>query len=61
LYQQYAEPEIVKWIRSAMLTWAEYIVRMTEVDPARKLTFDLLLGERMVGRPKRRYIKEVER
>jgi hypothetical protein len=34
---------------------------MTESDTARKSTFDLLLGERMVGRPKRRWIEEVER
>jgi hypothetical protein len=30
-------------------------------DTARKSTFDLLLGERMVGKPKRRWIEEVER
>jgi hypothetical protein len=34
---------------------------MGESDPARKSTFDLFLGERMVGRPKRRWIEEVER
>jgi hypothetical protein len=34
---------------------------MRESDPARKSTFDLLLGEIMVGRPKRRWIEEVER
>jgi hypothetical protein len=61
LYQLYAEPEIVKWIRSARLRWAGHIVRMWKSDPARKSTFDLLLGERTVGRPKRRWIEEVER
>jgi hypothetical protein len=34
---------------------------MRESDPARKSTFDLLLSERTVGRPKRRWIEEVER
>jgi hypothetical protein len=34
---------------------------MRESDPARKSTFHLLLGERTVGRPKRRWIEEVER
>jgi hypothetical protein len=34
---------------------------MRENDPARKSTFDLLLGERTVGRPKRRWIEKVER
>jgi hypothetical protein len=34
---------------------------MRESDQARKSTFDLLLGERTVGRPKSRWIKEVER
>jgi hypothetical protein len=34
---------------------------MRESGPARKSTFDLLLGERTVGRPKRRWIEEVER
>jgi hypothetical protein len=34
---------------------------MRENDPARKSTFDLLLGERTVGRPKRRWNEEVER
>jgi hypothetical protein len=31
------------------------------MGPDRKSTFDLLLGERTVGRPKRRWIEEVER
>jgi hypothetical protein len=34
---------------------------MRESGPARKSTFDLLLGERTVGRPKRRWTEEVER
>jgi hypothetical protein len=34
---------------------------MRESDPARKSTFDLLLGERTLGTPKRRWIEEVER
>jgi hypothetical protein len=34
---------------------------MRESDPARKSTFNLLLGEITVGRPKRRWIEEVER
>jgi hypothetical protein len=33
---------------------------MRESDPARKSTFDQLLGERTMGRPKRRWIEEVE-
>jgi hypothetical protein len=41
---------IVKWIKSARLRWTGHIVRMREGDPARKSTFGLLLGERMVGR-----------
>jgi hypothetical protein len=61
LYQLYAEPEIVKWIRSARLRWAGHIVRMRESDPANKSTFDLLLGEWTMGRPKRRWTEEVER
>jgi hypothetical protein len=63
LYQLgiYEEPDIVKRIRSARLGWAGHIVRMRESDPARKSTFDLVLGERTVGRPKRRWIKEVEK
>jgi hypothetical protein len=60
LYQLYAEPEFVKWIRSARLRWAGHIVRMRESDPARKSTFDLLLGIRTVGRPKRKWTEEVE-
>jgi hypothetical protein len=51
----------VKWIRCARLRWAGHIVRIRESDPARKSTFDLLLGKRTVGRPKRRWIQEVER
>jgi hypothetical protein len=61
LYQLYAEPEIVKWMRSARLRWAGHIVSMRESDPARKSTFDLLLGEIMVVRPKRRWTEEVEK
>jgi hypothetical protein len=60
LYQLYAEPNIVKRIRSARLGWAGHTVRKRESDPARKI-FDLLLGERTVGIPKRKWIEEVER
>jgi hypothetical protein len=60
-YTKYAEPDIVKWIISASLRWAGHLVRMRESDPARKSTFDLLLGKRTVGRPKRKWIEEVER
>jgi hypothetical protein len=48
-------------IRSARLRWAGQIVRIKESDPARKSTFDLILSERTVGRPKRRWFEEVER
>jgi hypothetical protein len=34
---------------------------MRESDPSRKSTFYLLLGGRTVGRPKRRWIVDVER
>jgi hypothetical protein len=34
---------------------------MRQSDAARKSTFDLLLGERTVGRPKSRWVEEVER
>jgi hypothetical protein len=34
---------------------------MRESGPAKKSTFDLLLSERTAGRPKRRWIEEVER
>jgi hypothetical protein len=61
LYQLYTEPEIVKWIRSARLRWAGHIVRKRESDPARKSTFDLLLGERTVERPKRSGLKKWRR
>jgi hypothetical protein len=61
LFQLYAEPEIVKWIRSARLRWAGHIAHMRENDPARKSTFDLLLGKRTEERPKRRCTEEVER
>jgi hypothetical protein len=51
----------LKWIRFARLGWAGHVACMRESDPARKSTFDLLLGERTLGRPKRRWIEEVER
>jgi hypothetical protein len=50
-----------QWIRSARLKWAGHILRTRESDPARKSTFDLLLGERTVGRPKRRWVEKVKR
>jgi hypothetical protein len=51
----------VKWVKSARLRWAGRIVRIRESNPARKSIFDLLVVERRVGRPKRRWIEEVER
>jgi hypothetical protein len=50
----------VKWIRSARLKLAGHVVRITERDPARKSIFDLILGERTVERPKRRWTVEVK-
>jgi hypothetical protein len=61
LYQLHGEPEIVNWIKSAILRWAGHAVSVGQSDQARKSTLDLLLGERAVGRPKRRWNKEVER
>jgi hypothetical protein len=61
LYQLYVQPNTMKWIRSVRLRWAGHIVRIRESNPARKSTFDLLLGERTVRKPKRRWIKEMER
>jgi hypothetical protein len=52
---------MVKWIRSGRLRWAGHVVRTRENDAGRKSTFELLLGERTVGRPKRRWIEEAER
>jgi hypothetical protein len=52
--------KLLKWIRSARLRLAGHIVCMRVSDPARKSTFDLHMVERMVGRPKRRWIEEVE-
>jgi hypothetical protein len=43
------------------MSWAYIRLRMWESDPARKSAFDLLLGERTVRRPKRRWIEKVER
>jgi hypothetical protein len=51
----------VKWIRSAGLGWAGHIVHIRESDPAKRSTFELLMGERTVGRSKRRWTEEVER
>jgi hypothetical protein len=61
LYQLYGEPETETRIRSAGLREAGHVVRMRESDSARKSTFDLLLGERTVGRPKRKRTEAVER
>jgi hypothetical protein len=61
LYKLYAEPEIVMWVRSARLRWAGHIVSMRESDPARELTFDLLLVEITVGRFKKSCTEDVER
>jgi hypothetical protein len=52
---------MVKWVRSGILRWAGHVVRTRENDAGRKSTFELLLGERTVGRPKRRWIEEAER
>jgi hypothetical protein len=46
-------------ICKAKMGWAYSSMR--ESDPARKYTFDLLLEKRTVGKPKTRWIKEVER
>jgi hypothetical protein len=51
----------VNWIRSARIRWAGHIVRIRESDPTRISAFDLLLYERTLGRPKRRWIEEVDR
>jgi hypothetical protein len=61
LYHIYDEIDLVTAIRISWLRWAEYIVRMEDYIPCKKITLDKPEGRRRVGRTSLRWIDGVMR
>ena len=56
----YTDPDIIKTIKISKLHWTGHIIRMPEEKPVKKLTLLRPEGSRRAGRPKLRWLDEVE-
>jgi hypothetical protein len=60
LYQLYTDPDIVKFVKVQRLRWAGHIARMSDHEYTKRLTFSQPEGTRSRGRPRMRWIDDVE-
>jgi hypothetical protein len=54
------QEEIVKFIKSQKLRWATYVMRMEKTGTTRKITEWIPYKTRPVGRPRLRWMDQVE-
>jgi hypothetical protein len=60
VYRLYKEPDIVKTIKIGRLRWIGHVMRMDVDDPVRKTLFQKPVGQRSRGRPRTRFLDNVE-
>ena len=60
IFNLYSEPNIVNIIKVAKLRWIGHIMRMEEENTTRRLTLLRPDGGRMSGRPKLRWMDDIE-
>ncbi|CAG9834596.1 unnamed protein product, partial [Diabrotica balteata] len=60
LYRIYQEPDIVKHIKIGRLRWVGHVMRMEQTDPARKTLLDRPIGQRRRGRPRTRFLDNID-
>ena len=61
LYQLYQKPDIIKEIKSKRLRWLGHVERMPEDRAAKKVWKGRQEGQRKSGRPRNRWMDEVEK
>ncbi|CAG9832524.1 unnamed protein product [Diabrotica balteata] len=59
-YQLFDEPDVITFIKTQRLRWAEHIIRMPENTIAKKLTTGTPVRKRSKGRPRIRWLDRVE-
>jgi hypothetical protein len=60
LCRLYKEPDIVKTIKIGRLRWIGHVMRMDVDDPVRKTLLEKPVGQRRRGRPRTRFLDNVE-
>ncbi|KAF6198607.1 hypothetical protein GE061_008359 [Apolygus lucorum] len=60
VYQLYSDIDVVKFAKLGRLRWAGHVWRLQEDDPAKKLLATKPYGTRGRGRPRQRWIDDVE-
>jgi hypothetical protein len=60
MYRLYKETHIVNTIKIGRLRWTGHIMRMDVDDPVRKTLLEKPVGQRRRGRPRTRFLDNVE-
>ena len=60
LYQLYQQPDLVKEIKAKRLRWLGHVERMPEDRAAKKVWKGKQEGQRKTGRPRKRWMDDVE-
>jgi hypothetical protein len=60
LYQLFAEPDIIRQIKSKRVKWLGHLFIANEYHSCRMLTFATLYGTRRVGQPPVRWLESIE-
>jgi hypothetical protein len=58
LHNLYSSPNIITMIKSRMVIWAGHVARMGEKRNAYRILVGKPEGERLVGRPRRRWVDQ---
>lgn len=60
LYRLFKDPDIVKTVKLGRLRWVGHVMRMEESEPARKTLLGKPVGQRRRGRPRIRFMDNVD-
>ena len=60
LYQEFKQPDIVTSIKIGRLRWMGHVERMSETETAKQIIRQVPVGKRVPGRPKARYMEQVQ-
>lgn len=60
LYRLFQGPDIIKTIKLGRLRWVGHIMRMEADDPTRKALLDKPVGQRRRGRPRMRFLDNID-
>lgn len=60
LYKAFDEPDVVTFIKKGRLRWMGHVIRMVDTTPTKQIIRQQPPGKRPKGRPKRRYMEQIE-